>query len=199
MPLPAGTVGSGSGPGALTVRPAVRADSVAPVHRQSLNRAVVRPIAVVAVLVSMVGLAVACGDDSGDDAAASSTTASSTTVDGATSTTLDPGEAAGGDAAVVLTIGGDRVELTQDSCTSEAAGQLSLTAQDSEGNTLTVTATDGAGSAVYRGSSEDREGAARSVVVEQDGTFQVTGIMSVADGDNAPGPEDLTITGTCSG
>lgn len=155
-----------------------------------------RPLTVPALLVALLGVAAACGGSDEEDAA--TTTASSTTVDDGATTTLDPGAVTGGDAAVVLTIGSTQVELTQDACSSEAEGQIELTAQDSEGNTLTVTATDGSGSAVYRGSSQDREGAARSVTVQQDGTFQITGIMSMAD-DSAPAPDDLTITGNCSG
>jgi len=49
-----------------------------------------------------------------------------------------------------------------------------------------------------RGSSEDREGTVKAVAIQSDGSFDLTGIMSVAD-DSAPGPDDMTITGLCAG
>ena len=150
-----------------------------------------RPLAVLVVLAAALALA-ACGDDG--DAAASSTTASSTTEK---ATTTTDGGAAPGDGSVELTIGTTKVTLTLQTCTSGSEKGLELTAQDESGNTLTVTAQDGTGSVTYRGSSEDREGAIRSVDVQADGTFDLSGIMSVAD-DSAPGPDDLTVTGLCS-
>jgi hypothetical protein len=160
----------------------------------------VPPITVLVALVATVVL-VGCGDDAEDDAA-SSTTASSTTESTTTApptsdpTTTESGLSAG-DGTIVVTIGTAQLALTLQSCTSGSESALELTAQDSSGNTLTVSAQDGTGSVTYRGPSQEREGAVRSVTVQADGTFDVSGIVSIAD-DSAPGPDDLTITGLCA-
>ncbi|UDY37100.1 hypothetical protein [Dermatobacter hominis] len=150
-----------------------------------------RPLAVLVALAATVVLA-GCGDDSDDPA--SSTTASSTTEK---ATTTTAGESTPGDGSVEVMIGTEKVTLTLQTCTSGSETALDLTAQDESGNTLTIKAPDGTGSVTYRGSSEDREGAVRSVTVQADGTFDLSGILSVAD-DSAPGPDDLSVTGLCS-
>ncbi len=176
----------------------------------AVARVAVRSVAAAAAAAAVRLGAVAGGED---DSATSSTTASSTTLprtssststsssvpsgvgSGAVATTTTPGS---GDSAVIVRLSGAERSLTLQNCTSPNAATIDLTAQDSSGNTLTVKVANGAGSAVLRGSSEDREGAVKAVTIQSDGSFVLTGIMSVAD-DSAPGPDDLTITGLCSG
>ncbi|HMR96045.1 MAG TPA: hypothetical protein PKE05_10930 [Microthrixaceae bacterium] len=156
-----------------------------------------RPLAVIAAVLAGVALvAVGCGDDSADSS--SSTTASSTTVSTAptsTSSTTSSG-AEVGDGRIKVTIGGEQRTLTIEACTSGDSSSMELTAHDDSGNQMTVKVAGGQGSVTYRGSSEDREGAIRSVEIQADGTFDLGGILSVAD-DSAPGPDDLTVTGLC--
>lgn len=156
-----------------------------------------RPLAVIAAVLAGVALvAVGCGDDSADSS--SSTTASSTTVSTAptsTSSTTSSG-AEVGDGRIQVTIGGEQRTLTIEACTSGDSSSMELTARDDSGNQMTVKVAGGQGSVTYRGSSEDREGAIRSVDIQADGTFDLGGILSVAD-DSAPGPDDLTVTGLC--
>jgi len=156
-----------------------------------------RPLAVLAAALAGVALvAVGCGDDSADSS--SSTTASSTTVSTAptsTSSTTSSG-AEVGDGRIKVTIGGEQRTLTIEACTSGDSSSMELTAHDDSGNQMTVKVAGGQGSVTYRGSSEDREGAIRSVDIQADGTFDLGGILSVAD-DSAPGPDDLTVTGLC--
>lgn len=156
-----------------------------------------RPLAVLAAVLAGVAIvAVGCGDDSADSS--SSTTASSTTVSTAptsTSSTTSSG-AEVGDGRIQVTIGGEQRTLTIEACTSGDSSSMELTAHDDFGNQMTVKVAGGQGSVTYRGSSEDREGAIRSVDIQADGTFDLGGILSVAD-DSAPGPDDLTVTGLC--
>ena len=156
-----------------------------------------RPLAVLAAVLAGVALvAVGCGDDSADSS--SSTTASSTTVSTAptsTSSTTSSG-AEVGDGRIQVTIGGEQRTLTIEACTSGDSSSMELTAHDDSGNQMMVKVAGGQGSVTYRGSSEDREGAIRSVDIQADGTFDLGGILSVAD-DSAPGPDDLTVTGLC--
>jgi len=156
-----------------------------------------RPLAVLSIALAGVALvAVGCGDDSADSS--SSTTASSTTVTTAptsTSSTTSSG-AEVGDGRIKVTIGGEQRTLTIEACTSGDSSSMELTAHDDSGNQMTVKVAGGQGSVTYRGSSEDREGAIRSVEIQADGTFDLGGILSVAD-DSAPGPDDLTVTGLC--
>lgn len=156
-----------------------------------------RPLAVLSIALAGVALvAVGCGDDSADSS--SSTTASSTTVSTAptsTSSTTSSG-AEVGDGRIQVTIGGEQRTLTIEACTSGDSSSMELTAHDDSGNQMTVKVAGGQGSVTYRGSSEDREGAIRSVDIQADGTFDLGGILSVAD-DSAPGPDDLTVTGLC--
>ncbi len=156
-----------------------------------------RPLAVLSIALAGVALvAVGCGDDSADSS--SSTTASSTTVSTAptsTSSTTSSG-AEVGDGRSQVTIGGEQRTLTIEACTSGDSSSMELTARDDSGNQMTVKVAGGQGSVTYRGSSEDREGAIRSVDIQADGTFDLGGILSVAD-DSAPGPDDLTVTGLC--
>ncbi|HPG15910.1 MAG TPA: hypothetical protein P5193_11595 [Microthrixaceae bacterium] len=156
-----------------------------------------RPLAVLAAVLAGVAIvAVGCGDDSADSS--SSTTASSTTVSTAptsTSSTTSSG-AEVGDGRIQVTIGGEQRTLTIEACTSGDSSSMELTARDDSGNQMTVKVAGGQGSVTYRGSSEDREGAIRSVDIQADGTFDLGGILSVAD-DSAPGPDDLTVTGLC--
>jgi len=156
-----------------------------------------RPLAVLAAVLAGVAIvAVGCGDDSADSS--SSTTASSTTVSTAptsTSSTTSSG-AEVGDGRIKVTIGGEQRTLTIEACTSGDSSSMELTAHDDSGNQMTVKVAGGQGSVTYRGSSEDREGAIRSVEIQADGTFDLGGILSVAD-DSAPGPDDLTVTGLC--
>ncbi|MCB9375263.1 MAG: hypothetical protein H6515_05280 [Microthrixaceae bacterium] len=156
-----------------------------------------RPLAVLSIALAGVALvAVGCGDDSADSS--SSTTASSTTVSTAptsTSSTTSSG-AEVGDGRIQVTIGGEQRTLTIEACTSGDSSSMELTARDDSGNQMTVKVAGGQGSVTYRGSSEDREGAIRSVDIQADGTFDLGGILSVAD-DSAPGPDDLTVTGLC--
>ncbi len=154
-----------------------------------------RPLRQIAVLVALVATValVGCGDDS-EDGAASSTTASSTT-EKATTTTED--SSAPGDGTVEVTIGTEKATLTLQTCTSGSESAIDLTAQDDSGNTLEIRAQDGTGSVTYRGASQDREGTVRELTVQADGTFDLSGILSVAD-DSAPGPDDLTVTGLCA-
>ena len=156
-----------------------------------------RPLAVLAAVLAGVAIAaVGCGDDSADSS--SSTTASSTTVSTAptsTSSTTSSG-AEVGDGRIQVTIGGEQRTLTIEACTSGDSSSMELTAHDDSGNQMTVKVAGGQGSVTYRGSSEDREGAIRSVDIQADGTFDLGGILSVAD-DSAPGPDDLTVTGLC--
>ena len=156
-----------------------------------------RPLAVLAAVLAGVAIvAVGCGDDSADSS--SSTTASSTTVSTAptsTSSTTSSG-AEVGDGRIKVTIGGEQRTLTIEACTSGDSSSMELTARDDSGNQMTVKVAGGQGSVTYRGSSEDREGAIRSVDIQADGTFDLGGILSVAD-DSAPGPDDLTVTGLC--
>ncbi len=92
---------------------------------------------------------------------------------------------------------GDRtVALTSESCSSDNQTSVKLSATDGSGNTLTVDASYGSGSAVFRGPSEDWEGSVSSVQVSADGTFSVGGKISVAD-DSAPAPDVLSVTGLC--
>ncbi len=160
-----------------------------------------RPLAVLAAALAGVALvAVGCGDDSADSS--SSTTASSTTVSTAPSTTAastsstTSSGAEVGDGRIQVTIGGEQRTLTIEACTSGDSSSMELTAHDDSGNQMTVKVAGGQGSVTYRGSSEDREGAIRSVDIQADGTFDLGGILSVAD-DSAPGPDDLTVTGLC--
>lgn len=162
-----------------------------------------RPLAVLSIALAGVALvAVGCGDDSANSS--SSTTASSTTVstatstssvDSSTSSTTSSG-AEVGDGRIRVTIGGEQRTLTIEACTSGDGSSMELTAHDDSGNQMTVKVAGGQGSVTYRGSSEDREGAIRSVDIQADGTFDLGGILSVAD-DSAPGPDDLTVTGLC--
>lgn len=156
-----------------------------------------RPLAVLAAVLAGVAIvAVGCGDDSADSS--SSTTASSTTVSTAptsTSSTTSSG-AEVGDGRIQVTIGGEQRTLTIEACTSGDSSSMELTAHDDSGNQMMVKVAGGQGSVTYRGSSEDREGAIRSVDIQADGTFDLGGILSVAD-DSAPGPDDLTVTGLC--
>ena len=156
-----------------------------------------RPLAVLSIALAGVALvAVGCGDDSADSS--SSTTASSTTVSTAptsTSSTTSSG-AEVGDGRIKVTIGGEQRTLTIEACTSGDSSSMELTAHDDSGNQMMVKVAGGQGSVTYRGSSEDREGAIRSVDIQADGTFDLGGILSVAD-DSAPGPDDLTVTGLC--
>ena len=156
-----------------------------------------RPLAVLAAVLAGVAIvAVGCGDDSADSS--SSTTASSTTVSTAptsTSSTTSSG-AEVGDGRIQVTIGGEQRTLTIEACTSGDSSSMELTARDDSGNQMTVKVAGGQGSVTYRGSSEDREGAIRSVDIQADGTFDLGGILSVAD-DSAPGPDDLTVSGLC--
>jgi len=156
-----------------------------------------RPLAVLAAVLAGVAIAaVGCGDDSADSS--SSTTASSTTVSTAptsTSSTTSSG-AEVGDGRIQVTIGGEQRTLTIEACTSGDSSSMELTAHDDSGNQMTVKVAGGQGRVTYRGSSEDREGAIRSVDIQADGTFDLGGILSVAD-DSAPGPDDLTVTGLC--
>ena len=156
-----------------------------------------RPLAVLAAVLAGVAIvAVGCGDDSADSS--SSTTASSTTVSTAptsTSSTTSSG-AEVGDGRIQVTIGGEQRTLTIEACTSGDSSSMELTARDDSGNQMMVKVAGGQGSVTYRGSSEDREGAIRSVDIQADGTFDLGGILSVAD-DSAPGPDDLTVTGLC--
>ena len=156
-----------------------------------------RPLAVLAAVLAGVAIvAVGCGDDSADSS--SSTTASSTTVSTAptsTSSTTSSG-AEVGDGRIQVTIGGEQRTLTIEACTSGDSSSMELTARDDSGNQMTVKVAGGQGSVTYRGSSEDREGAIRSVDIQADGTFDLGGILSVAD-DRAPGHDDLTVTGLC--
>ena len=156
-----------------------------------------RPLAVLSIALAGVALvAVGCGDDSADSS--SSTTASSTTVSTAptsTSSTTSSGAEVGDD-RIQVTIGGEQRTLTIEACTSGDSSSMELTAHDDSGNQMMVKVAGGQGSVTYRGSSEDREGAIRSVDIQADGTFDLGGILSVAD-DSAPGPDDLTVTGLC--
>ena len=156
-----------------------------------------RPLAVLSIALAGVALvAVGCGDDSADSS--SSTTAGSTTVSTAptsTSSTTSSG-AEVGDGRIQVTIGGEQRTLTIEACTSGDSSSMELTAHDDSGNQMMVKVAGGQGSVTYRGSSEDREGAFRSVDIQADGTVDLGGILSVAD-DSAPGPDDLTVTGLC--
>ena len=156
-----------------------------------------RPLAVLSIALAGVALvAVGCGDDSADSS--SSTTASSTTVSTAptsTSSTTSSG-AEVGDGRIKVTIGGEQRTLTIEACTSGDSSSMELTAHDDSGNQMTVKVAGGQGSVTYRGSSEDREGAIRSVEIQADGTFDLGGILSVA-ADSSPSPDDLTVTGLC--
>ena len=128
-----------------------------------------RPLAVLSIALAGVALvAVGCGDDSADSS--SSTTASSTTVSTAptsTSSTTSSG-AEVGDGRIQVTIGGEQRTLTIEACTSGDSSSMELTAHDDSGNQMTVKVAGGQGSVTYRGSSEDREGAIRSVEIQAD-------------------------------
>jgi hypothetical protein len=174
-------------------------------HRTRPHRPLRGPLGstVLVALVAAVALA-GCGDDA-DDGGSTSTTASSTTSSStstsSTTPSSDPTTEAGavpaGDRTIRLRIGAEVVELVPESCSSGSETSIELTAQDAGSNTLRIQAQDGTGGVTYRGPSQDREGAARSVAVQADGTFEVAGIMSIAD-DSAPEPDELTITGLCA-
>lgn len=156
--------------------------------------------ALVALLAS--GLVVtACGgsdDSSSTTAVRASTGSGATTVRGGASSTSSSTSVAGTrNGSIALRVGDRSVALTSESCSNTGPTSLELTATDASGNTLTVDATDGSGSATYRGPSEDLEGTVRSVQVDADGTFSAKGVMSVAD-HTAPGPSDLNVSGSCS-
>jgi len=107
-----------------------------------------------------------------------------------------------------LVVAGQERSLTLQSCRSDSDTAIDLTATDDQGNTPVVHGSGGSGSGAsnadsdlsitYRGASEDREGTARSVEIRADGSFDLSGILSVAD-DSAPGPDEFTMTGSCPG
>ncbi|MBS1836559.1 MAG: hypothetical protein JST64_02555 [Actinobacteria bacterium] len=170
-----------------------------PQARPFLDRRSARTVTAV-LLAAVAVLAVACGSDdtastttAKASASSSATSRPATSPPPTTSTTL-AGTTRG---SVQLHIGATAIALTSESCTSGTPTSIELTATDASGNTLKVDATDGSGSASLRGPSEDREGTVKSVQVGADGTFSVSGIMSVAD-DSAPGPDDLAISGLCA-
>lgn len=138
-------------------------------------------------------VAASCG---GSDESSSSTTAKASTSTSAKEASTSTTQAGTRNGSVEVRIGDTTVSATVEKCSNRNTTSLDLTASDSAGNTLTVKATDGSGSVTYRGGSEDREGTVRSVQVESDGTFSVSGVLSTAD-DSAPAPDDLSISGLC--
>lgn len=156
------------------------------------------------VVLALTLVASSCGDTEGSaststtskapTAPTSTTTTKSTSTTTTTSTTAATGTP---NPRITLRFGNQVVALSSGSCTSTGPTSLELDAADDSGNTLTIHAIEGVGSATYRGPSADREGSVRSVQVGADGTFSVAGIMSVAD-DSAPGPDDLAVTGPCA-